>query len=408
MTTNIINKITLAISGVLLLSATACKTNLPDPDPIVFEVMEDTTLLNTFQPEFVKGLISAAGMNHLSDKIKYPMQVYRVSYHTTYKGEDILASGLVCFPTGVTEEVPLLSGHHGTTSNDLKAPSNFSFAKQQYTLMEFFANAGYVTLIPDYIGFEASGDVMHPYYNYEHQSLAVVDLIRAAKEFLKAKEVNFSNDLFLFGYSEGGYTTLAAHKAIESDPTLELNIVATAAGAGGYDINGVMDQALAYEVYPSPAYLSYVISAYNETLEDWGQPLTDFFQEPYASKMPALFDGSMSIGDINSQLPQNLNELFQPELLEELRAGQGEKIRNAFTVNSVHDWAPVAPVRLYHSKEDEIVPYENSVQSFEVMQKNGAENMEFVTIEQGSHSGAVKAFVLDAINWFESFDTVVN
>ena len=68
--------------------------------------------------------------------------------------------------------------------------------------------------------------------------------------------IQFNEQLFLEGYSEGGYVTMAAVKEIEENLSHEFNITMSFPMAGAYDLSGVLvDLMLSEEVYPDPYYL---------------------------------------------------------------------------------------------------------------------------------------------------------
>ena len=59
-----------------------------------------------------------------SDKVKYGVWVYKVSYKTKFKNKDVVASGVVCVPmTDSADPFPLLSFQNGTNTLHSKAPS---------------------------------------------------------------------------------------------------------------------------------------------------------------------------------------------------------------------------------------------------------------------------------------------
>ena len=96
----------------------------------------------------------------ITKNAKYGISLYTITYKTTYMGEEIIASGLVSFPD-TDNPVPMLSFHHGTESKHLNAPTD------NLLTYSFFSNAaslGYVFLMPDYLGFGSSKDILHPYY----------------------------------------------------------------------------------------------------------------------------------------------------------------------------------------------------------------------------------------------------
>src|SRR3712207_9335251 len=62
----------------------------------------------------------------------------------------------------------------------------------------------------------------------------------SVKEFLKKENIAFNDNLFLAGYSEGGYVTLAAAQEIENNPEHNLKLTGAAAGAGGYELTEML------------------------------------------------------------------------------------------------------------------------------------------------------------------------
>ncbi|MDN5203032.1 lipase family protein [Fulvivirgaceae bacterium BMA10] len=372
-----------------------------DPDP---PVVEDEFLLSfselaTFSQEQMSFLITLGGFGQYLNFLESGAIVYRISYKTTFKNEEISASGLVVLPDG-DGTYPILSAHHGTIFSNAEAPSAFSVTGG-FSGFEFFGGAGYITFIPDYIGYGDSKDLLHPYYNAQYTGTAVIDMIMAGKEMLDKLEVSYNDKLFLTGYSEGGYATVAVQKAIEETPSLNLSITASASGAGGYDIVGVMDEILKEETYGTPAYLAFVIYSYALT-NDWTAPLSDFFDEPYASNIPDLFDGSLTQGQVNDQLTEDLSDLFNGDLLEELRNGAQNDLTELLSKNSVHDWAPESPLRIYHSPNDNVLPIGNSQSTVQTMMANGADDVQFVEIGGQSHGSAVVFMIEKVLPWFDS------
>lgn len=358
-------------------------------------------LLKTVPQSTLQMLIALQGRDAYQDEIKYGVSVYRMVYTTSYQGEEIKASGLVCVPLDMPSPAPVLSAQHGTIFEDEEAPSHFS----NLSGFELFAAAGYVTLIPDYIGFGESSQIFHPYYDQKHAALAVVDMIKAGKHFYKEKNVSVNDQLFLVGYSEGGYVTLAAQKEIESEPKHGLKITASAAGAGGYDLTSMLGSVVSDKPYPYPAYLAYVLLAYNYT-NDWNRPLTELFQEPYASRLPGLFNGSNSGGAINQQLTTDPKKLFAPAFYEELKDSTKEQtLKKALQENSMLNWVPQSPTRLYHGTADEVIPLENSKQTFERFKAQGAKQITFIPINEGTHGTSIEPMLQSLIPWIQSFSS---
>ncbi len=356
--------------------------------------------LTTIQAAGLKQLAISSGQAELATMVKYDVDIYKMVYLTQYKGQEVRASGLMVVPLNVTTPAPLLSAQHGTIFAHKDAPSNFQL--NSLTGFESFGSAGYLTLVPDYLGFGEAKQMLHPYYDQKHSAMAVVDMIKAGKSFFKKNNISVSEQLFLAGYSEGGYVTLAAQKEIEENPAHGLTVTATGAGAGGYDLEGMLRQVVSGQNYNYPGYLAYILSAYNNT-NSWNRPLTDFFQEPYASRVSTMFNGTQTGSAINNALSNDPSKLFNPTFLANLR-GDGEKVlKAALKQNSLKNWVPKSPTRLYHGTSDTTVPFVNSQETHAAMMANGASfNVTLTPIKDGTHSSSLEPMIKDLIPWMES------
>ena len=385
----------------VLIIFSGCKPDdiIEDVQPVDNQYFKESTELALFTKEQLQAVAALGGYSNFVPMIENGIVLYKITYETTFQGNKIEASGLVVVPD-VTGSYPLLSGQHGTIFSNAQAPSTFSLS-QGLSGFEFFGAGGFITVIPDYIGFGSSKEILHPYYNSEYTASAIVDMIKAAKEFLTMEEIVFTDKLFLTGYSEGGYATLAAQKSIEDTPIDGLSLTAVAAGAGGYNINGVMDEIVKNDTYDSPAYLAFIIYSYIKT-NNWTEPLTDFFKEPYASKIPDLLDGSKSQGQVNAELTENLENLFNDGFLTAIRSGARLTLTSEFSKNSVHDFVPQKPLKLYHSPNDNIIPIVNSETTVVTMMASGATSVEFIETGGSSHGGAVFPMYELVIPWFQS------
>ena len=107
---------------------------------------------------------------------------------------------------------PLLSYQHGTIFTDDKAPSNDSDSIEGIGVL---AGSGYIVSSPDYLGYAESTSILHPYVHADSLASASIDMLRASKAFLASQNVEINNQLFLAGYSEGGYATIALQRELQ-------------------------------------------------------------------------------------------------------------------------------------------------------------------------------------------------
>lgn len=342
-----------------------------------------------------------AGFGVFAPLAKYDVFFYKIIYKTSFKGRLIQASGLLGIPIGTPAPPSLLSAQHGTIFRYADAPSNFPLS---FSGFELFASAGFVTTIPDFIGYGISQGTTHPYYDQESSGLTVTDMVKAVKYFLQTQNKAITDRLFLVGYSEGGYVTMAAQKEIETTPSHQLKVTAAAEGAGGYDLNTIVNILADTNYYAAPSQLALLIKGYNDTY-NWNRPYTDFFQQPYASQIPSLLNGTKSRTEIDAVLPKVPANLFTPAFYTGLNDPGRELTLKLFLAgNSFLTWAPRSPTRLYHGTADESVYFQSSVTTFARFKALGAPNVVFYPFPGGTHATTIIPMMADAFPWFQSLD----
>ena len=359
---------------------------------------EATSILKRSSGE-LKTFINASSLNMDASALKYDVEIFRVKYKTIYKNTEVIASGLVILPT-TSEAVGMVSFQHGTIVADSDAPSTLSINNTQLIFFAAIASPGFIGVIPDFIGFGESKEIFHPYYVEEATAAAVIDNLKAARDLAKQKGIKFNNKLFLAGYSQGGYATMAAHKSLETNGMQGFNLIASFPASGGYDVKGVQGYFFGQQVYDQPHYLAYVAMSY-QSYYDWTEPLSNFFREPYASRIPGLFNGTNGASNINAQLTSNVSELVQPDLLQHIDTdAKYNYLVEAFNENSLLDWKPTIKMYMYHGDADTTVPYQNSVSTYNHFISQGASTnvVKFKTLPGADHASGVIPYLEDFIN----------
>ncbi len=331
--------------------------------------------------------------------IKYDAVILKVVYRTKYKGEDINASGLVILPS-TNDEVDMLSFQHGTIGADSEAPSNITFQDQSSIFYAAVASTGMITVVPDFIGFGASVEIPHPYYVEDLTASSTVDNIRAAKEIAELVGMDFSSELFLAGYSQGGYATMATHKWIEEKGLDGFNLIASFPSSGGYDMKGFQEYFFTLETFHQPFYMAYVVNAFN-SVYDWNMPFTDVFNEPYASRIPDLLNGQYTGTEINEQLNDTLSVLLTMDALIGIETDpKYADLKMQLIENSLTDWVPQTRMFMYHGTSDITVPYQNSIDTYDMLISNGASTniVTFTPLPDATHGSGVLPYIGEIAN----------
>jgi len=393
-------KETILWAVLFLMFLVSCHREEEEP-PLPAGTFLSGTVISSYDTSFIRKIVNGIpGIGSVT--LTYNVTAVRVIYLTTDpEGEVVRASGLLVMPAG-TGSFPLLSIQHGTIARREDVSSQDPMLNEGVVALISGAE-GYITLIPDYLGLGVSEE-MHPYLIRDILAGNVTDMITAVRDYVRQQDLSDDGHLFLAGYSEGGYVTLAVHRALEmTGASGGMRVVASAPMAGSYDLKLTVDTILSYGVYNSPAFIAYTLNAYDHFYH-WDR-MQEIFRDPYATMIPGLFDGTHTTGYINDRLPVQVDSLLRGDFITAYYAGETPWLLEALRENSLLDWGPSAPVRLYHGDQDHTVPYWNAVKAREELCDQGGAHITLVTIAGGNHDSSVIPSFTGALHWFDSLRT---
>lgn len=314
----------------------------------------------TYTTDYINNLMNFASAEYpdfddLKPYVSHAVDVYKVVYRTEINGKSINASGLICFPSD-KGEYPLLSFQNGTNTVNDYAPSEY-VSNPAYQLIEIIASMGYVVVIPDYPGFGESADIPHPYLIREPTVVSIADMLSAVKEMdsVELPGTAIKDAVYLMGYSQGGWATLALHKALELDYNNEFSLKGSVCGAGPYNLNLLFEGMTSTSTYPMPVYTGYIINAYS-AYNQFTNPISDILREPYASRLASLFNGALTSEEINNQLTTSVSGLFTSDFLSGFETDvKYSSVRTSLTENSITAWGTSVPLFFIHGGGDSTV-----------------------------------------------------
>jgi hypothetical protein len=368
------------------------------------------TLLNTFSVHQIDSLFYVlTGQNLFTLGFTYPVNTYRVMYNTvSYDSTPTVASGLLCVPVGVPCKTGLISYQHGTQTQKNQVASYEQGA--EWFISVCAASLGLVSVQPDYLGLGYSTVPLHPYQHAHSEATAVIDMLRAAKEQAANLGAPLDDQLFLFGYSQGGHSTMAAHQLIQQTLDATMHVTASAPMSGAYDMGGVMaDLMTDGKPYPSPYYLPYLVLGYNEVYKLFPND-SDVFIKPYNTTLPPLFynNGGASGGTIDAAMPKSgiPAAIMQPLVLDSFETDTvSNALRDTLKVNDTYNWIPNSPVHMFFCGEDNSVPNLNSAVAYTHFIANGTNPALVDTIDACStcdHGPCANYAILDGMLWLQS------
>jgi pimeloyl-ACP methyl ester carboxylesterase len=388
------------IFALALIFLAGCTDTGTDPLDISYErgdlveVQSRVTMTSTFILLAVRSFAPDLSTDYLPQN---SIEIISVVYKTVDPAGNLVdASGVVIIPL-IEDNAPLISLHHGTQSRRTSVGSvEFQYAFEGIIA----ASAGYVASVPDYLGLGVS-NILHPYLHEETSASSSLDMLLAAKQFCEENNIELNDQLFLGGYSQGGFVTMALHKELETNYSDLFSVTASAPMAGPHDLLGTALFITQGETYPSPSFISFLALAYND-IYGWDR-LDEIFESPFNNTIPVLFNGALSTWEIDNSIPNNLDELFRDSFIEDLRNNPDNYFRNALIDNSPLNWGPRAPVTIIHGDADTYVPFQNATSARSNLLLNGASSVEIVVIEGGDHGSSVLPAIEYTLNWFNSF-----
>lgn len=333
--------------------------------------------------------------------VNYEVDFYRIGYTTPHPdGSDVVVSGALCIPSGTSCPFPLSSYQHGTIALRSDAPS---YQSTEGLLCALHASSGFVVAAADYIGL-GSSPLLHLYVHAESEANACVDLMRAARELQIDLGFNLSDEIIIWGYSQGGHATAALQRKIETELTDEFSLTASAPMSGPYSISGVQAEVLtADEPYPTPGYLPYVVLSYQEAYGNIFNDINEVFIEPYASALPDLFDGNHSMGEINNFCPDIPNQMLQPAFIATYNNDPDHPMRIALEDNDVMDWAPQIPTTLIYCTGDDQVNYMNAIVAESAFYNLGSTSVGTADMGNFDHGVCAPFAMYEGLNFFNQF-----
>ena len=341
----------------------------------------------------------------LLTSITYTIEMQKVSYQSTgADGQIHTMTGLLILPKsifGVKPAVPILLYQHGTEPFRPYSPSRFLAHLDrpadypEVMVAAAIASTGYAVAMADY---EGMGDntSTQPYVHGITLAQQVVGMLRASRDIIggtagnSSSPCSWNSQLFLIGYSEGGYVTMTATRELQLHHANEFTVTASAPLSGPHDLSGVMRGVmLSNSTSKAPYFLPFLLTGYNYasggTLFSPASDLTS----PYTTTIPPLFDGNSPSDKISEAMgmgfsPVNLivpKSVLTQQFIDQLTLDtspvvaflkENDSYRLPGQVNSV--WVPTVPMRMYHHKSDDLVPYGNSQAAFNAFSSAGAKN----------------------------------
>jgi alpha/beta superfamily hydrolase len=363
-------------------------------------------LLTTYSGDAVKTSLNAMMLSQLSTQVKHGVKLYKVTYKTVFEGDSIVASGTIAVPETSDSKAsfPLLSFQHGTITAKTDAPSIGYNSNVSNQLMNYVASMGFIVAMPDYIGFGSTQSKFHPFMVKQATTNAVIDFIRASKEFIGIdKPVSTNGKLFMAGYSQGATATMGALRSIETElANADIKITAAAAGGGAYDLNRFRNTVLNLEKYDQPHFMAYVLKAFKE-YEGLDVNYSEIYTATYAGKIPGLIDGVKNGVQINDELSLVIEELYTENFKTNFETdSKFATLKTIMENNSVRAWSTTTPIKMFHGEKDIWIRSTQSTDLVKEFQTLKNTSVNFTALQGMDHTTAAPIMIINSILWFKT------
>lgn len=286
----------------------------------------------------------------------YAVKLYKVTYPSVVPelaNRPTIASGLVAVPDGAGASLPMVSYQHGTVFDRSYVPSQPENSTETRLALLAFAAQGYVVIAADYFG-RGSSDLPDSYLVKRATQQATYDMLGAARRVLASLGIE-PGPLFLSGWSQGGWATMALLQKLEA---LGETVAAAGVASGPMDISLLINRWLNN---PQPVDASYLPAAVAMQIQakayynDMAGIDAIAIKPEYLEAARDFYAGRIDYWEFARRTPATLTDFIRQDFRDTIAAGQGA-YWELLDASEVYRWRRKTPVRSWYGGKDEVTP----------------------------------------------------
>lgn len=268
-------------------------------------------------------------------------------------GRDIEASGIVAYPLnkkirGVVEMCPY------------NREKRLCGSARMYSTEILVASLGYVTIMPDLIGYGVTDSLTVAYQMSGNSAILSAHLRLAAEEYFENElHLKLPSKSYLFGYSLGAPSAVALAGLYCSDPSYGVKVKALCVGGGAYNPRLALERSMQkgtinYLIYPS------ILRSLNAWC-DAGLDPAKIFQGRVLEDYETLSSSTLNPREMAGVYGDDLHTYMRPELFAQESTPELDRIKSLMDSFAVPgpDSQPIpksVKVVIRHSVNDDIIP----------------------------------------------------
>lgn len=393
----------LFFSFVMLLSITASQAQDAQPTEVGTGIKYQ--LIGRWDQAKLNQILQKDTPEFAGIEIKYSpatnaVKLYRITYPSVIPergNKPTLATGLLAVPELAGTSFPLVSYQHGTVYGKQQVPSFPEQSSETALMIAQFAGQGYVLIGADYFGMGESNEPEGYMVKASHQQ-ATYDMLQASQAVLKQMGIT-TPKLFLAGWSQGGFVTMAFLEKLEKTG---IPVAAAVTASAPTDIfmtlNGFLNFPRANDADWVPTL--FILSAFS--FENYygvpGLARSVINDEYYDVSRKAYEKQPFNAADIPTDLHKLVRkEYFDPQFFA--ASAYGRLIADT----QAYRWVIKSPVRNYYGEDDEAISVGlgKLPMTYQQAMGNGNPQVQAISTGKTTHRGT---FASAVPQWKSLFD----
>ncbi|RDV02384.1 alpha/beta hydrolase family protein [Undibacter mobilis] len=331
---------------------------------------------------------------------KNAVKLYRVTYNSVVPergNKPIVATGLIAIPDIAGTSFPLVSYQHGTVYEKTQVPSYPDQSPETQLMLAQFGGQGYIVIGADYFGMGASKEPEGYMVKASHQQ-ASYDMLIASRAVLAHMKLE-SPKLFIAGWSQGGFVTMAFLEKLEA---AGVKVDAAATASAPVDIFVALNGFLSFPRKIDADWVNSLFILSSFSFENYyGVPglarslIADAY---YDVARKAYLREPFNPADVPTDLRKLLKpDYFNPQFFAESAYGK------LVAQTAAYRWIVKSPTRNYYGETDEAISIGlgQLAATYQHAIGNGNTQVQAVSTGPTSHRGTYATAVPQWKIWFD-------
>ncbi len=350
-------------------------------------------ILQTDTPKF-------SGVAVTYSPVRNAVRLYRITYTSVIPERDnkpTVATGLIAIPDTPETTFPMVSYQHGTVYGKQEVPSFAEQSPETQLMLAQFAGQGYVLLGSDYFGMGLSTEPEGYMVKGSHQQ-AGYDMVVAGRAVLAHLKLT-AGKLFLAGWSQGGFVTMALLEKLESAGAT-VNAAATASAP--VDVSVALNGFLNFPRKIDAPWVNTLFILSSFAFENYygvpGLARSLINDDYYEISRKAYEKQPVNAADIPTDLHKLIRaDYFNPQFFAASAYGK------LVAASQAYRWVIQTPVRNYYGESDEVISIGLGQMAMTYQRAIGSGNDRVDAISTGktTHRGTFATAVPQWKAWFD-------